>query len=367
MFSATLQQDANREENQKFSVALSGETDDIFVQLGLQTLEAMDSSRFSLDIREMPEDDARKALARGEISAYVVFPDGFMDEAFQGNLMPIRFVSASGPTTMVSVFKDEVTRMISDVLMESQKGVYGLYDAADGENLGSVGSRSDRLALRYVDYVLVRDRVYALEVLGIADNLPLREYLLCGLSVLFLWLCCLPFAPKLRRPDPALGQLMQSRGRRLWLQLLCDFGAYWLMFLPIAALPVLGAALLPSLLQAPLWQILLTIAGVGLICSAMSFLLYQLTSHLLSGILLQFFVGVVMCFVSGCMYPAFFFPIAVQKLAAWLPAGLMRRAFAGCVTGEFSPTVLLTLIGYSCLFILLSWLARKKGGKGASL
>lgn len=356
VFSMTMAAEEGKEENQPFPIAIAGQTDDLFFQLGLQTLEALDSSRFSLEILSLTEQEANTALARGQIAAYAVIPDGFMNAAFTGQLLPIRFVCTPGSSTMVSVFKDEVTRMITQVVTQSQKGVFGMGDALRDHGL-PVGDHMDLLALRYVDYILLRDRVYTLRELGIGDRLGLQEYLLCGLSVLFLFLSCLAFGPKLLRPDPALGQLLRSRGKPMHLQLLCEFGAYWLMLLPIGLLPVVGG-LYFDLVQPSLW-LLPAVLTVTFLCAAMSFFLYRLTTQLLSGILLQFFVVVSMCFVCGCMYPVFFFPEAVQQLAAWLPAGLARRILAGCIAGDISLGAYLVSFGYSALFLVLS--GRKEG------
>ena len=356
VFSMTMASEENREENNPFPIAIAGQTDDLFFQLGLQTLEALDSSRFSLEILSLTEQEAKTALTRGQIAAYAVIPDGFMDAAFYGQLMPIRFVSTVGSSTMVSVFKDEVTQMITQVVTQSQKGVFGMGDALSDQGL-PVGGHMDQLALRYVDYILLRDRVYTLRELGIGDRLGLQEYLLCGLSVLFLFLSCLAFGPKLLRPDPALGQLLRSRGKPMHLQLLCEFGAYWLMLLPIGLLPVVGGLYL-GLAQPSLW-LLPAVLTVTLLCAAMSFFLYRLTTQLLSGILLQFFVTVCTCFICGCMYPVFFFPEAVQQLAAWLPAGLARILLAGCITGDISLGAYLAALGYSTVFLVLS--GRKEG------
>ena len=346
----------NREENRVFPVAIAGQTDNLFFQLGLQVLEAFDSSRFSLEIRTLSESDAHAALSRGEISAYAVIPEGFMEAALSGNILPIRFVTSPGASTMVSVFKDEVSRMISQVLVQSQKGVYGMADALKSNGI-SVGGHMDTLALTYVEYILLRDQVYTLRELGIGDRLPLREYLLCGLSILFLFLSCLAFGPKLLRPDPALGQLLKSRGKSLQGQLFYDFGAYVLMLLPIGLLPVAGGRYLGLFLFR--WQVIPAVLSVVLLCGSMSFCLYRCCANILSGTLLQFFVTVAMCFLCGCMYPVFFFPEALQRLGAWLPAGLARSLLAGCITGEISSVTWLSAWGYSGLFLALSH--RKEG------
>jgi hypothetical protein len=257
---------------------------------------------------------------------------------------------------MVTVFKDEVTQMITQVLTQSQKGVYGMADALADNGL-SAGGHMDQLALRYVEYILLRDRVYSLQELGIADRLGLREYLLCGLSVLFLLLSCIAFGPKLLRPDRALMQVLKSRGISLWGQLLCDYASYFLILLPIGLLPVAGGLYLGILQSGRQW--IPAVVLFVLLCSAMSFCLYRCCSNMLSGTLLYFFVTVAMCFVCGCMYPVFFFPASLQTLGTWLPAGISRSLLAGCITGELSPLIYLAALVYSGLFIALSY--RKEG------
>ena len=57
-FRMFTQTNANQEENQKFPIALCGETDDSFLQMGLSTLKSFDSSQYALEILEMEEAEA---------------------------------------------------------------------------------------------------------------------------------------------------------------------------------------------------------------------------------------------------------------------------------------------------------------------
>jgi ABC-type uncharacterized transport system permease subunit len=84
----------------------------------------------------------------------------------------------------------------------------------------------------------------------------------------------------------------------------------------------------------------------------------------MGGVLLNFFGTLALCFVSGCMYPVYFFPVALQKLSAYLPTGLARTQLSGCLTGktEFLPGLLLTL--YGIVFLALSVLLTRKRLKG---
>ena len=74
-------------------------------------------------------------------------------------------------------------------------------------------------------------------------------------------------------------------------------------------------------------------------------------SDLIGGVLMQFFVTLALCFVSGCLYPITFFPDAVQKLAKFLPTGIARMQIGNCILGCVSWETILPLLGFGCLFL----------------
>lgn len=352
------QQSSAKEENQKFPFAICGETDDTFLQMGLSTLTSFDSTRFALDILEMEENDAANALAKGEISAYVVIPEGFMEAAFAGQILPIKFYTTAGARGIVSLVKEELSSMISVLLLSSQKGVYAMWDTMVDNGLQhNAGGQMDRLALKYVDYIFVRDRVYSLEELGIADDLGLEDYLLCGLCVLLMMLICLPFAPQIICTDPALGRLLCAKGKPAWLQALCDFTAYAATLLCLLLILLTCAALCFPQLE-DLAALFGKCSAVLLLAAAFSFMLYSLSRDLISGIMLQFFVTVILCFVSGCLYPLYFFPVQVQQLAQWLPTGIARTLLASYLTGSAPAATLPMLLCFCAAFVAIGMWAR---------
>ncbi len=349
-FRLFTQQSAQREENQKFPFAFCGETDHAFLQMGLSALSSFDSSRFAIDLLEMEEAEAAQALARGDISAYVVIPDGFMESALSGQIPPLKFYSTVGATGIVSLVKEELSKAISTLLLSSQEGVYGMWDVMiDNELHHKAGGQMDRLALIYVDYIFARDRIYSLEELGIGDALGLENYLLCGLGVLLMMLICLPFAARMIPGDPALGRMLCSKGKPAWAQALCDFAAYAATLLCLLLIITAAAKLcLPEIdgLSTVFWKTI----PVLLLAAAFSFMLYSLSRDMIGGVMLMFFVTVILCFVSGCLYPVYFFPVRVQQLAQWLPMGIARTQLAGCITGSAPGWTLPALLLYCALF-----------------
>lgn len=358
VFSVMMQQEMPKD--QKFQVAMVGTADDLMVQIGLSTLRTFDSTQLSMEIIEMSEPEARAALEKGSIGAYVVIPENFVDEAMVGHILPLKFVSTTGAASVVSVFKEEVTQVVSLLLLESQRGVYGMQGAMKDRDIGGRGKKMDALALTYVEYILARDHTYSLQELGISDALGLEDYLLCGLLVLFLLLACLPFAPLWIRRDMALERMLSARGRSPLVQCLCDLGIYTAaLTLLVAVITFAANRIVPGLtLDLPDM-----VPVVFLVCS-LSFLLYTLASDLISGILVQFFITLALCFVSGCMYPVYFFPLPVQKLAAWLPTGAARSQLTACLSGRTSQHLWL-LWAYGLLFALMAVLIRLRRVKEA--
>lgn len=345
------------DDNQKVQVAICGDMDDPFLQMGMSAIMAFDNSRFSLDVQILEESEAVKALSDGLVAAYVVVPPGFMDAAMSGHLMPLKMVTTTGAAGLVSIFKDEVTAVITTIVLESQKGVFGMMDGFVKYEVEYQQKLVDELAFGYVGFILNRSEAYYLQELGIADELSFTTYLLCGLSVLLILLACLPFAPLMIRKDQALSRILSAKGKACWKQCLCNFAAYLLGLIAILViLMALAVTVLfvgaPHLLEdlQPGW-IVVNALPVLLMAAALSYMLYSISTDLIGGVLLQFFVTAAMCFVSGCMYPVYFFPEGVQKFAAWLPTGIARSQLAGIFTGNFAWDSLGMLLAFSVIFV----------------
>ena len=363
MYYALIHMNENSESQTKFQVGLVGTAGDSYLQLGLAALESFDSSRFAIEIVAMTEPEAEKAMERGDIAAYVAIPEGFLDAAFRGDIIPLKYVSTTGAVGLVTLFKDEITMVINDILTEAQKGIYGVGDALQSQGLNS-GEAINELSIEYVEFVFARSKAYTVRELGLASGLGLEEYMLCGLTVLFFMLICLPFAPLLVHRDHSLGRMLAARRKGVAMQVLCEFVSYLLGLMAILSVALLCAAMIG--LEANFsGSVVLCVVPVVLMVAAFSFLLYELTSDLISGVLLQFFATLCLCFISGCLYPNFFFPEIVQKIAAVLPAGLARVQLAGCITGEIALQSTLGLLGYGVIFFAMALLIRLHKVKAA--
>lgn len=344
----------NSQSSAKVRIGLVGTTEDPILQMGMTALQTLDDTRYSVELAALTEPEAEKALEAGKLAAYAVIPEDFMEEAMYGRFLPLKFVSTTGASGVVSIFKEEFTQVIGDMLSEARKGVYGIAAAMDGRE--DAGTHMNDLALEYVELVFLRSRTYQLRELGIVDDLGLDGYLLCGLTVLLLTLLCLPFAPLLVGGDRSLSRLLTARGICVPAQIGCEYLAYFSGCLILtAALALLAGWIIPESIRGQLgWhQLIPAVFAV----TAISYLLCQLAKDIISGVMLQFLVFLAMAFVSGCMYPVFFFPEGIQRLAQYLPTGIARSWLASGVTGGEGTALWLVLYGAGSL--LAAMLVRK--------
>ncbi len=354
LYNGILALDAENTQQTKFQVGLVGTAGNTYIELGLAMLGSFDSTRFSVEFVQMEEPEAEKAMQQGKLSAYMVIPEGFIDAAQQGNFLPVRFVSTVGATGLVSILKDEMTKIVETILIETQKGTYGAGDAADAGGADS-NAVIYNISLKYVEFVLARSKLYRVQESGIFDGLGLGGYLVSGLGVVLFLLICLSFAPMMIRRDHALSRMLCARRNPAEIQLLLDFAVYMTGLLAIG-----GVVLLLLTVKGGL-SLLAVVKGLPalLALGAMSMLLYELVSDLVSGVLVQFFVSLALCFVSGCMYPIAFFPETVQRIAAYLPTGLARMQLADCLRGGYSPYTTCMLLAFAGLFLGVAMLIRK--------
>lgn len=350
--------------NQTICVGMVGTANDRMLNFGLQAMQSMDDTDVSVEILQMEEKDARKALERGEIAAYVVFPEGFMSNAMGGKIMPLQFVSAAGGENIVSMVKDELTSAIANMLLVSEKGSFALDDILDANGMSDVSyHKVNELALSYAKAVIDRADVYTLEELGMSGGLGFEEYMISGLSVVFLFFMTLPFVAVFVKEEPAMEQLLKSKRVGAVAQVICELVAYVLLML-------LLTAILLALLSKFSTEAMVQLLPVVFCVCAISYLVYSLSRDLLSGVLLQLLISVALCFVSGCMYPVYFFPESVQNLSRYLPAAMARNHIAAFITGAESASDPwpMVAIGGACVVIAVLIRRYRIGGKrGARL
>ena len=363
-----------------FRVGVTGDTDNEVLQMAMVAFQSFDDGNFSIEFVEMEREEADAGLQDGTLAAYLELPEGFMEKAMRGEMEPMYYVTSAGANNIVTMFKNEITALVTDAVVNSQQGSFGLEDALDDNDVkGSHGERVNELALEYVNLILKRTEALTVNELGISEGMRMREYYLCGMSLLFLMLLGLPFVTVYARQDRSLNALLLSRGVSGMRQVFDEWLSHFLSLLCLAALVFVPVLILTGRVEHPVLQlvtfeewlyfVLLFIPVLGMIAS-LDLFIFELGGNMVSSTLLHFFTVLCMCYVSGCFYPVYTFPKTVQTVEQYLPTGVARETLAVALTEGASLKPLIALTAYGVALFLAAWavrmykLRRREGSNG---
>ncbi|MEE0264990.1 MAG: ABC transporter permease [Acutalibacteraceae bacterium] len=369
VFGVVLKLDSQSEKNNKFIIAIAGNTEDTYLDMGIKALETIDSSRFAIEFIHTDEANAKQGLKNGEISAIAVIPDNFVKSVMYGEIIQIKFYTSPDSVGMVTIFKDEITQAVSDILIHSQRGIYGLYHAM-GKNATEAQAveHMNELCIEYVDLILNRSYMYENKLLGISDGLSVEGYFLCGFVTLFFFLFGIACTPVFVKRDLSLNRILLSKGKGSLKQVISEFLAYLTVIMLMVAVVLLVISLIEPLkdivpelkymnISFALVLIVKLIPVIAMIAS-FHFILFELTSDIISGVLLQFLTAVAVTYISGCFYPIQFFPTAVQRASVYLPPSISRSFIACCLNEESVVFTLLMALIYIAVFITFTVVIR---------
>lgn len=350
-------------------VGLVGDLEDGYVAEGLQMLESLDSSRYSLRFEVMSEAEAARALRRGQIGGYAVIPEGFGEALMNGEHRPITYVSLSGGAGLGAQVTRELAETVSGLVLETENAVYGAQDYT-AEHIPGVDPywAGDHLVYRYALRLLDRERLFRTETLEGSDTLSLAGMYLCGISILFLLFWAISCTPLFAGRSRELGKVLQADGLGSAGQVLAEWASYVLLML----CALLAAAVPAGLLIGRLGVTIPELEGAGLsgalrfalgalptalMLCALQFLLFELAGSTVAAVLLQFLNAAAQGYLAGCFYPASFFPDGMRRFGELLPVGAGMAQMRALLTGENAAApVWLWLL----LFLLLSVLLRRR-------
>lgn len=366
-----LNSDERAEDSRRYRIALVGNTTDTYLGFGISALSQLDDSRFILDFPVMTEPEARRALIRGDITAYAVVPDDLVDAIVSGaNDAPITFVGSTGQKGITGILVEELAGVASTLVIYSQNAIYAMQDILRERGMkDKVAGATDDLNLRLIDMVLNRTQICDLETLGLSSGLSTGEHLFSGLLIFFLLLMGIFSCPLFARRNGGLMRLMASKGVGAFRQVAGEYLAY--LFLNLCCLlgvflilgAVLGSDAVSSAVGAErefsgLFAFYVQMIPVAASFAAMQFLLYELTTGVVGSVLLQFLCGIFMAYLSGCFYPSGMFPDVLRKIGGALPSGRALAYIGAQLQEEASLWAAAGLFGYLAVFFGISVFVR---------
>ena len=361
----------NDESKKVFNVGLVGNAEDAYLGMGISALKNIDNSRYYINLTEMTEEEAVKALEEKKIAGYAYIPDNFVRDVMNGTNTPVEYVTTENPAGFGDVLEKEVVLMVSDLVTESQKSNYSVRALAKDKGVSKgVGKKLEKLNFAYINYILNRTNTQKLIITGIKDELTYGGYYICAILVFFLMIWGISCNKLLGETHYELSRLLNIRGIGIKEQMaskFISFGAVTLVTLFILAL-IFGVVAsntsfgIPELMSANI----LTCAGfivkilpVVIMFTAMHIMLYELFTGSVGSILAQFLTAIGLGYISGLFYPNTFFPEGVQIFAEILPSGAAFAYVRKALSGGLLLKEFLIVTVYAVIFFSASVILRK--------
>ncbi|MBR2354632.1 MAG: ABC transporter permease [Clostridia bacterium] len=339
-----LQENEGKEENSMLTIGVTGDTDNVYIRLGLLAVREFDPSSTYVNFQAMSMEEAHEKMSEGKIAAYLEVPYGFMDAIFRGEEVQLIYVSHRSPVGLGALLSNEVVRTASDLVSETMAGIFATQVTAREEGLVSSEEWDDlveNINIRYVDFVMERDTLHQIEYVGVVNGLSFGGYYVCGILFLLILLMGITMAPMMVRSDCSMVRLANTRGIGIGKQVVSEFFGFSLPSVLVILVIALSGVAVCSFVEMPVSEL----DGIGidfafrmipavLMLAAWQMLLYEFCSGVVAGVLLQFVLALGLSYISGCFYPPYFFPEILQTVASWLPGGIAIRYIGGVLNGS---------------------------------
>lgn len=330
-----------------------------------ETLEGM------TQFKEMPEEEARQALAKGEVVGIMKLPQDFVNGIITGKNTPATILLNEN-RALESKLLQTLTTAGAKTLSASQGALYAAWDEYTKQGIPTDAKNQMNQAInnKYLPLALGRDQVFKSEVIQATGQLDPLIYFLAAWMVLFLLLMGMLEAFIMRPLSPGLISKLEIEGIGPKSRTLTD----WIKLILIQVL-LLGLLTIAWMYLAPRLKMsqdflggpLVNLLAVALAAGGFILFIYVASQDLLSGMLTLFALSFVLIFLSGGFIPTSFLPGAVRALQPWLPTTWWIQSMGDFFTGVLDWTkVGLTAasgLGFYVLAALWESLRRRGGGR----
>ena len=341
----------------RFEIGLVGDLSETYLDIGIVALKNLDSSQYYVEFTEMEEDEAKERLLDGELYGYVLIPEGFVESIVYGENKPLTYVASNNPATVGPMLANEIIRVVSQMVIQSQNGIYGLSDIAELYDVSkkTYNKALDDMNLEYISTILNREGYYETTYVGLGNGLSYKDYYICAFLILLILLWGIACSALMTRHSMGLLRLLKSNGYSMGSMLLGDYIPFLLLMCVNTGLLVL---LGKEVFDIRGIEVFVRILPAVILITAMQFFLYELSSNIITSVLLQLFVTVFLSYASGLFYPIYSLPQVIQVCSRKLPVGLAFEYLSEILRGKTGWEIMPKIWIYSFAFFVLSYLAR---------
>lgn len=167
-----LYNESSAEGKHRFRIGMVGDLSDSYLGFGISVVQAMDDSRFMVELVSMEKEEALSSFRRGELSACVLVPEGLLNSIVYGrNDELITYLSSEGQKGLESILGEELADIVSVLVTRSQSAIFGMQQILWSHDRGGEAAElTDWMNLKLFDIVLNRTGLYTLEELGVSGG-----------------------------------------------------------------------------------------------------------------------------------------------------------------------------------------------------
>ena len=367
--------DSSDEGKKKVDIAIVGNTEDSYLGFGIGMLNNVDTAKISVNFSYMTEAEAKAKLAGGYIAGYMIIDEEFIEALGRGENIPLTYVSRTSSGGFIEVLVRDAADIISSVIINSERAIYAMqaYMNENGKR-AEIDAWTQRINMSFLSLVLSRKNAYEIKIVDGFKGAKFLEYYASGLMIFFTFLLGIGSGLFLIKRDMAVYRLLYTRGHNEASQVCGEYLAFFLLLaasvLTIILAVSAGAAFAHIDISGGNDNFRLSIMGFFLklmpvifMLAAIIFFIYESGRNIINSVIAVFITALSLSYISGCLYPADFFPEIMQKISALLPLGAGLRYLLAAFTGEDGTKYLLIIISYTVIFLILSFGFRKRNIK----
>ncbi len=358
----------------KYRIGVMGEEDE-FIDMGIFLLESFDDSKYLLEIVKYDDfEAAKKDLYSGAIAALCDIPGGFYDSInYLSNDVSIKYYTASGNRGITEVFTDEITGIISNYIVYSEAGILSFVDFMDynGVSADMAYAESDRLFLKYMSALLSRGDLVTVKTFGLSNGLSTYGYYFTGLTLFLMSVLSFAGISFFIKKNRTLDKLAYSKGISVPGQIAADFVAYFIcnvvcvtiLSVPIFMMLKSGVINIPEFFTTEnsfLFKFYLNVLAAMVLICMFELLIFEVLEGTVNKIIFSFTILIGCAYISGYLYPASFFPEAVNRVGKVLPTGVAMSFLSSFLTMRDRETAAFWLVGYVAAIFAAVCVVRKR-------
>lgn len=339
----------------RIGVGIVGSIENKYMKLGVEMLNNMDASRFSIKFINMDETAAKKSLKAGEIIGYFKIDKDFIEALEKGENRPVEYISSGAG--MISALSKEVASVFSTLLVNSERAIYATDNyLIDHPQVYNRERANTEFNIELLKNVMSRGRIYDVKSIDTVSGLSDADNYICGMSVLFMMLTGLGLGGLLCDKNESLLRVLKSRGLSYGDSLIADMFVISLYIILTVLIFTGGMALTGAILPwnhnfVNLFEYCKDIVFLSVMFASMHLFIYEIIYKKVVAVLAELLLGISLGYIGGCIYPISFFPDIIRKLSIFLPSGAGIQVLSDGMGYSVDIFCFIIILLYSILFI----------------